>query len=104
MSFRIAKGVRYHTGGSRGRSVVVGTEMKVEDEGVLSLTSQRAVYIGGRKTIEMPYKKLINLNVFADGVQFHLSNRKNPPMFRLEAGYGDAVAAIVNQASQPYLE
>ena len=103
VSFRIAKGVRYHTGGTKGRSVVVGTELQVQDEGVLSVTSQRAVYMGAGKTIEMPYKKLVNLNVFSDGVQFHMSNRVNPPMFRLKEGHGDVVAAIVNEASQPFL-
>ena len=102
-SFRIAKGVRYHTGGTRGRSVVVGTQIEVQDEGVLSLTSQRAVYTGSRKTIEMPYKKLVNLSVYSNAVQFHMSNRQNPPMFQVEDGYGDVVAAIVNIASQPFL-
>ena len=102
-SFRIAKGVRYHTGRTRGRSVVVGTELQVQDEGILSVTSQRAVYMGAGKTIELPYKKLLNLNVFSDGVQFHMSNRVNPPMFRLQKGDGDVVAAIVNEASQPFL-
>ena len=103
-SFRIAKGVRYHTGGTRGRLVVVDTKLETQDEGILSITSQRVVYMGSRKTLEMPYKKLVNLNVFTDGVQLHLSNRKNPPMFRLSDGSGDVVAAIVNVASQPYLE
>ena len=102
-SFRIVKGVRYHTGSTRGRSVVVGTKLEVQDEGILSVTSQRAVYIGAGKTIELPYKKLVNLNVFSDGVQFHMSNRVNPPMFRLKQGHGDVVAAIVNEASQPFL-
>lgn len=103
VSFRVAKGVRFHTGGARGRSVVVSTKLETEDEGILSVTSQRAVYTGARRTIEMPYTKLVNLNVFEDGIQFHLSNRKNPPMFNLERGLGEVVAAVVNAASQQYL-
>lgn len=103
VSFRVAKGVRFHTGGARGRSVVVGTKLQTEDEGILSVTSQRAVYTGARRTIEMPYTKLVNLNVFEDGIQFHLSNRKKPPMFKLEQGLGEAIAAVVNAASQEYV-
>lgn len=38
VSFRIAKGVRYSTGRTRGRSVVVGTELQVADQGVLSVS------------------------------------------------------------------
>src|SRR5215211_5481626 len=44
VSFRIAKGVRYHVGQTRGRSVVVGTELLVEDAGILSITSQRVAF------------------------------------------------------------
>ena len=102
-SFRIVKGVRYHTGSVRGKSVVIGSHLEVADTGILTVTSQRAVYTGLRKSIEMPYAKLINLSVFDDGVQFHLSNRQNPPLFRLDRGIGNAVAAAINAASQSLL-
>lgn len=97
-SFRIAKGVSYHTGGARGRRVEVGTQVKEEDCGVLVVTSQRAVFVGSSKSLEMPYSKLLSLEVFEDGVAFHLSNRKNSPLFRLDSGH--AVAAAVNTAAQ----
>jgi hypothetical protein len=100
VSFRVMKGVRFHTGGTRGKSVVTGTSLQVSDTGLLTVTSQRAVYTGARQSIEMPYAKLLSLNVFNDGIQFHLSNRKNPPLFRLEAGLGNAVAATINAAAQ----
>ncbi len=99
-SFRVVKGVRYHTGGARGQSVVVGQRIDIEDTGVLTITSQRAVYTGARKTIEMPYTKLVTLNVFDDGVRFHLSNRKNAPLFQVKDGLGHVVAAVVNAAAQ----
>lgn len=99
-SFRIAKGVRYHVGGTRGRSVVVGTKLETEDVGILVATSKRAVFSGQRRTVEMPYSKLVNLNVFDDAIQFHLSNRKNPPMFQIDKGLGHVIAAVVNAACQ----
>jgi hypothetical protein len=49
--------------------------VQADDQGTLSVSSSRAVFIGAKKTMEMPYAKLVNLGVFADGVQFHLSNR-----------------------------
>lgn len=102
VSFRIAKGVRYHVGGARGRSVVVGHRMEVEDSGILYVTSQRAVFAGQRKTMEMPFAKLVTLNVFEDGVRFHLSNRKNAPLFQVKRGLGHVVAAVVNAAAQQW--
>ncbi|MBI2912653.1 MAG: hypothetical protein HYY03_01895 [Chloroflexi bacterium] len=100
VSFRVVKGVRFHTGGFRGKSVVVGTSLQTEDSGVLTVTSQRAVFAGQRASIEMPYSKLLTLNVFNDGIQFHLSNRKKAPLFKLENG--QVIAAMVNAAVQDY--
>ena len=45
-SFRIAKGVTYRTGSSRGHMVVIGRHLAVEDSGFLTITSHRAVFTG----------------------------------------------------------
>ena len=91
-------GVRYRVGGVRGRMVQVGTQLQVADTGLLAVTNKRAVYMGSRKTIDMPLAKLVNLNVFTDGVQFHMSNRVNPPLFQTDQS--EIVAALVNAAAQ----
>jgi hypothetical protein len=103
-SFQVAKGVRYRTGQIRGRSVVVGTELQVEDTGTLAVTSQRATYMGSRKTMEFPYAKILGLDVFSDGIRFHSSNRQRTPLFRVESGSGDVIAAILNTAMQRFNE
>jgi hypothetical protein len=100
VSFRVAKGVRFHTGGFRGRSVVVGGDLVDEDGGILSVSSKRIVFLGDQKTIEIPYGKLANVDVFSDGIRFHVSNRQRAPLFRL--GSGQAVAATVNAAFQKF--
>lgn len=97
-SFPIVKGVRYRVGGVRGRSVVVGTELQVSDEGMLAVTSTRTVFMGSRKTLEMPHTKLLSMTVFTDGLRLHLSNRQNAPLFQLENG--DVVGAVINGALQ----
>ena len=99
-SFPIGKtGVRYRVGGTRGHSVEVGTKLNVADTGLLSVTNKRVVYAGTRKTVEMSYSKLVNLTVYSDGLQFHLSNRVNAPLFTIP-GDTHIVAAIVNAAAQ----
>lgn len=99
-SFRIAKGVYYRTGAVRGKSVVVGTQWQPEDAGVLSVTSSRVVFTGHRKTLETTYAKLISLNVYSDGIAIHASNRQRVPLFKINPGLGDAVAATINAAMQ----
>lgn len=97
-SFRIAKGVSYRVGASRGKMVEVGRSLQVQDEGTLTITSQRAVYTGLRKSIEVPYSKLMDMNVFTDAIQFHVSGRQTPAMIGVPSG--EMVAAIVNAAVQ----
>jgi uncharacterized tellurite resistance protein B-like protein len=98
-SFPIGKtGIRYRVGGYRGHSVEVGTKRVPADDGFLVISSQRAVFMGNKKTIELPYAKLVNLTVFSDGVQFHVSNRQTAPMFVAPAS--DVVAAFVHAAAQ----
>ena len=99
-SFRVAKGVRFRTGAIRGKSVVVGSHIAIADTGTLVVTSRRTVYVGARKSMEMPHGKLLSLNVLDDSIRFHLSNRKNPPFFQLSAGLPSAVAAAINATSQ----
>jgi hypothetical protein len=58
------------------------------------------VFVGqGGTTLEMPYSKLVQMSLFTDGIDFHLSNRKKAPTFQLGAN-PDAVAAVVNAAAQ----
>jgi hypothetical protein len=100
VSFRIAKGVSYRVGNTRGRSVVVGTELQVEDTGTLFVTSHRIVFTGMRKSLEIPLAKLLDLDVYSDAIIFHASNRRNAPMFQVGASMGHVVAATVNASAQ----
>jgi hypothetical protein len=98
VSIPIVKGVRYRTGSFRGKSVVVGTELQVADQGGLWLTSLRSVFTGRRKTLDLPHAKLANLNVFTDGISFNMTNRQTVPLFKVPNG--QVIAAIVNSAAQ----
>jgi hypothetical protein len=97
-SFRVMKGVRYYIGGSKGESVVVGEDIQRVDGGVLTITSERVVFAGQRRSLEIPYGKLIGMDVWENGIRFNSSARTNVAMFTLFSG--DMVAAIVNAAMQ----
>jgi hypothetical protein len=98
-SFPISKGIRFRTGQIRGQSVVVGTQLQPEDDGMLSITSQRVAFLGSRKTMEFQYSKLMNVEVFTDGIRFNVSNRQRAPLFAV--GNGEIVAATLNAAMHP---
>jgi hypothetical protein len=98
VSFRIAKGVSYRVGSHRGTMEVVGTRLETADSGTLTVTSQRAVFTGSRKSVEVRFDKLLSLNVYRDAIQFHVSNRQTPSLFLVTSG--PMVAAAVNAAAQ----
>jgi hypothetical protein len=100
ISFRVAKGVRFSTGRTRGRMVEVGTYLAPADVGTLTATSHRVIFVGSKRSIEVAFKKLLSLEVFDDGIRLHSSGRANPPLFRLPNGWGNVVAATVNAAMQ----
>jgi len=91
-------GIRYRVGGYRGHSVEVGTKRVPADNGYLVISSQRAVFLGSKKTLDLPYSKLESLAVFSDGVQFHQSNRQTAPVFLVPTS--DVVAAYIHTAAQ----
>lgn len=69
VSVRIAKGVSYRVGASRGTAVSEREAVAVSG-GELVMTNQRIVFLGDRKGFEIPYAKLTHLQAFADGAQF----------------------------------
>jgi hypothetical protein len=99
VSFRVAKGVRYRVGATRGHLVTVGTELQIADQGILSITSKRVAYLGDRKTVDMPYTRLMGMNLYSDGIQFSLSNRQTAPLFRISMST-DVLGALINAAMQ----
>jgi hypothetical protein len=103
VSVRIARGVTYRVGEARSRSYVTGTSLEAADQGPLYVTSDRTVFVGRRNTIELPHSKLVSLDSFTDGIRVHVSNRKVPPMFKVETGKGWVLTALVNQAAQRLL-
>lgn len=106
-SFRIAKGVRYRTGGTRGHLQQVGTKLVVTDAGWLSVTSTRIVFSGKTSTREIHYAKLVNLTVFAVGVTeclaIAVSKGQDVDTQTYAISRPHLFAAVITAASQPHL-
>ena len=96
VSIRIAKGVNYRVGGVRGRSVVVGTTQTEQDTGDLVITDRRAVFIGGNRTLEFRYDRLIALEQFRDGIRMNVSNRQAASLFIFRSGSPTIAAALIS--------
>jgi hypothetical protein len=95
VSIPIGFGVRYRTSSSRGRSVVVGTELVEEDRGQLTITSVRSVFVGARKTLEFRHDKLVGLEQFRDGLRLNVSNRQTASLLKMPRTASPSIAAAL---------
>lgn len=95
VSIRIAKGVSYRTGQIRARSVVIGTQLQVQDTGVLSITNQRAVFAGNQRTLEFRFDKLVGMEQFKDGLRLNVSNRQLASLFKFTPPSSPLIAAAL---------
>jgi len=96
--FKIARGTPYPAAGFRGRTLRSGGGVDDVDRGRLTITSQRAVFKGRQENVEAFYVNLLSLNTFDDGIQLHLSDRRNAPIFKVADGH--LVAAALSTAVQ----
>lgn len=96
ISVPLGHGVRGRVGGVRGHMVTLGTEWTVADTGALTVTDQRIVYHGGRKTLEFLFSKLATLELYSDAIDLGVTNRQTTSSFRVT--YPDVVAGIIHAA------
>lgn len=67
-SFKVMKGVYYHTGRSKGHPI----EHKYMDKvavGNLYITNQNLIFYSPERGLKIPYKKLVGITPYSDGVE-----------------------------------
>jgi len=94
VSFRIAKGVRYHIGGFSGHPVTTDYE-KVQDTGDLYVTTQRVVFAGGREVTSIIAKKVADIRIDGDHIWVLAENRKTPLGLKLTAPVAPVIAYAI---------
>lgn len=67
VSIKIAKGVYYRTGQFKGNPVV-STQMTFIATGLLALTNKNFYFASNSKNFKTPYKKLISMTQYSDGI------------------------------------
>ena len=67
-SFKVMKGVYYHTGRSKGHPVEHKYMEKVA-VGDLYVTNQNLIFYSTEKGVKLPYKKLVGITPYSDGIE-----------------------------------
>ncbi len=82
VSIRLMRGVRYHVGAFAGAPIDT-TYLSDAGEGTLHVTNQRVGFTGAQQSFAVPWKKVINLAGFADGLAIHRSGAKKPYIMQI---------------------
>ncbi|MDD4902775.1 MAG: hypothetical protein PHE24_06635 [Patescibacteria group bacterium] len=102
VSFRIMKGVSYRVGGFRGHSVSE-TGLVTVGDGDLIITSKRIIFRGDKKSFAVKLDKVLDIQLFTNGLQFSEINRSKPRMIRFgQEGNHNIIGAILSYAINHY--
>lgn len=90
ISVRVAPGVRFYTGGSKGYPVKA--EITEKYDGTIVVTSKRIVFISDRKGFAIPLNKLVAVTPYTDGYGF----QKDSTNYLVQLPDAEYFGAILN--------
>lgn len=91
---RVAKGVSFSVGGSRG-ALVSEKGLIPTSSGKLIITTKRLAFVGDQKSIAVTLNKLIDVQVALDGIQFSETGKEHPKLVRFNSPNGDIVVSVM---------
>lgn len=92
------RSVRYRVGSSRGHYVKAAPVATAVDHGTMTITSQRLVYQGTKKTSECAFTKLLGIQHSSGGITVSVSNRQKPTVLHFGEHLDDWVSNRLNVA------
>lgn len=101
VSVRIMKGVYYRVGAFKGHSIETTERVQV-DSGWLIVTNKNIYFIGSRKSMRIPYKKIVSFDPYSDGIGI-MRDSSNAKMQIFINGDGWFTYNVVSNLSQMYL-
>jgi hypothetical protein len=67
--------------------------------GRLILSNKRAAFVGDAKSFNAPWDKVLNIELYRDGVRFSLTNRSKPaPVKTANIANIEIIAAVISHA------
>jgi len=99
-SFRVARGVYLRTG--RYTLPKITEEVQKIDEGLLAVTNKRFIFIGDRRSVEVPLRNILSVELFQDSFSVHRKAKKKREYFVVERP--KLIAGILHVAVKKALE
>lgn len=101
-SFRLMKGVSYRIGGFKGYPVVEKGTVSTSD-GEIVFTSKRLIFRGDRKSFATNLDKILDIQFYANGIQFSENNRSKPRLIQFnDRNNMDIIGSILSYTINHY--
>ncbi|MFM9905293.1 MAG: hypothetical protein ACKVQJ_12065 [Pyrinomonadaceae bacterium] len=94
VSIRVMKGVSYRIGAHRGQIQSERAIVPVSD-GQFNITNQRLIFSGSNKSNATTYGKLLDLQLYADALQYSTTTRQKPIIVKFRSGEEAELCALV---------
>lgn len=94
VNLRLVKGVSFRVGQQAGQMVSQSGIVPIS-EGYFVITNKRLVFSGDRKSVTTPIANLVDLHVFADGLNYSVTTRQKPVIIRLPVPEEAELCALV---------
>jgi hypothetical protein len=96
VSIRIMKGVNYRVGANRGHIQSERALVPVS-EGTFNVTNKRLVFSGNKKSNATPYPKLLDLQLYADAIQYSITTRQKPVIVGFSDQSAELCAVVISR-------
>ncbi len=93
-SVRLCRGLSYQVGSTRGQMVSRTAQVPVS-HGTLTLTNQRLAFTGDRKSVAVPWQKLLECSLYSDGVRFVADGRSKPTLVIFDGRDGGEIVGLL---------
>jgi hypothetical protein len=101
VSFRIMKGVSYRVGAHRGDIQAERALVPVSD-GTFSVTNKRLIFSGNKKSNSTPIPKLLDLQLYADAIQYSITTRQKPVIVGFSDQSAELCAVVISRLINTY--
>jgi len=95
VSFRVAKGVSLHTGGTSRKAIKENIMQKYQ--GQIYITNKRIVFVAQQKGFSMPLNKLVTVTLFSNAYQLHKDEVTYIIQPKKSRQFGQTLQSVINK-------